>query len=89
MRARLKYLFAIPYGGMSGGNPEPSRRRPVIAVWHGGMDSGNPPELLEINLPYPYGAVVDWMVDRIDGLEDRVRELEDEVARLKGEVKKA
>jgi hypothetical protein len=70
---------------MSGGNPEPSKRRPVIAVWPGGVDSGNPPELLEVNIPYPYGAVVDWMVDRINGLEGRVKELEDEVARLREE----
>jgi hypothetical protein len=89
VRTRLKYIFAIPYGGMSGGDPEHSRRRPVMAVWHGGVDGGNPPELLEVNVPYPYGAVVDWLVDRINGLEGRVKELEDEVARLKEEAKKA
>jgi hypothetical protein len=72
---------------MGGVDPEPSRRRPVIAVWPGGADGGNPPELLEVNMPYPYGAVVNWLVNRINGLEGRVKELEDEVARLREEVK--
>ena len=74
---------------MSGGDPEPSKECLVIPVWPGGVDSGNPPELYEVNIPYPYGAVVNWMVDRINGLEGRVKELEDEVARLKEEVKKS
>ncbi|MFP3208229.1 MAG: bZIP transcription factor [Nitrososphaeria archaeon] len=72
---------------MSGVDPEHSRRRPVIAVWPGGVDGGDPLELLEVNVPYPYGAMVDWLVDRINGLEGRVEELEREVARLKEEVK--
>jgi len=72
---------------MGGGDPEPSKRRPVMAVWHGGVDGGNPPELLEVNIPYPYGAVVDWMVDRINGLEGRVKELEGRVAALEREIR--
>lgn len=58
-----------------------------MAVWHGGVDGGNPPELLEVNIPYPYGAVVDWMVDRINGLEGRVKELEGRVAALEREIR--
>jgi len=74
---------------MSGGNPEPSKECLVIPVWSGGVDSGNPPELLEINIPYPYSAVVNCILHKINDLKDHMKELEDEVARLKEEVKKA
>jgi hypothetical protein len=33
VRTRLKYLFAIPYGGMSGENPGESSELPVEIYW--------------------------------------------------------
>ena len=74
---------------MSGGNPEPSKECLVIPVWSGGVDSGNPPELLEVNIPYPYSAVVNCILHEINDLKGRVKELENEVVRLKEEVEKA